>query len=198
MTANNNYPHPASNPHHGRTRRPQFTRLRAVPGCGITDSPDPTPTISPTTPAGCASVWDHTQRTALERIRGMLIHPRSLARQTPSWRPPAALLGGGAHHRVRVEVIRHRVGPLARARLRGYGEKRTPAFLITLRFTEESGAAVPAAVAEPWVAKVLEEYSGFAVHELLGEPTATFCWLADANLTPLYSPASMFGNTRAA
>ncbi|MDU0478331.1 hypothetical protein QVA66_03645 [Staphylococcus chromogenes] len=125
---------------------------------------------------------------ALARIRTTMAHPRSLARPLATWRPPTVRLASS----LQVTLARYRVGRKVRARLRGYGEDRTPAYVVSARFTDATGRPVSAAEAETWLRACLPTDMEYSIHQLLGESSPTFCWLIDQNFHPLTSPASLF------
>lgn len=131
---------------------------------------------------------------ALGKVSTTIAHPRSLARPMPTWRPPSIRLADT----LQVAVFRHRVGTKVRARLRGFGETRTPAYLVSLRFSDTSGRPVPSNEAEAWIKALLPQAGSYAVHQLLDETTPTFCWLVNQHYEPLDSPASLFNNTQKA
>ncbi|MBG6121307.1 hypothetical protein [Corynebacterium aquatimens] len=136
---------------------------------------------------------------ALDRLDSVIHHPRSLARSGAGWRPPVKSLPrvDGSSHLV-AAITRRRVGPLARARIKGYGETDIPAYLLEIRFTDPSGRAIDRDVAEAWVRGLVPENMAGAVHELESVNAATFVWLVDRNYYPIYSPPSMFENLAAA
>lgn len=136
----------------------------------------------------------------LESIESIIHHPRSLARPTPQWRPPSQSLPpvllrtreGESTPPLTLTVSRHRVGERAQARVLGFGEKRVPAYLITVRITSPSGQPVSPALAEAWVRTLVPEDLVSAVHEISSSSAATFVWLVDSSYTPVRSPLSLF------
>ncbi|MEX3505377.1 hypothetical protein [Corynebacterium sp. LK2510] len=135
----------------------------------------------------------------VEALRGIIRHPRSLSRSTATWRPPIkALPRLGLGDDLTVAVTRRRVGPRARARIQGYGEKLAPSYLIELRITDRTGLPVDPRLSEAWVRAVLDEDSVDAVHEIPAPRSVTYVWLVDATYTPVLSPSSMFAGLTAA
>lgn len=155
----------------------------------------------------------------VSKLRTVLRHPRSLARPVASWRPPTlALPAVGAAPPLTIALTRYRVGPVAKARVRGYGATREPAYLISARITDTTGplrsdAALVAA--EAWVRAAVspapisadedtsrpplaavdtphDGYGADAVHEITTSSAATFVWLVDRDFRPVPSPLSMF------
>ena len=137
--------------------------------------------------------------TTLDRIEAVIHHPRSLARPNPDWRPPTRTLprvDGGPQ--LNVTITRRRVGPRARARIKGFGERHVPAYLIEVRFTDASGITVDRDIAEAWVRALVPSSMAGAVHEVYSPTGATFVWLVDGTFAPVYSPPSMFEGLAAA
>lgn len=132
-------------------------------------------------------------RSALDAVGTIMAHPRSLARPTASWRPPShtlpAIFGRDA---LSITVTRHRVGPRVQARMRGFGEQRTPAYLVTARLSMPSGYVVPPELAAGWVASIFGPENGECVHEFDSPTAPTFVWVVDGSFQPLRSPASLF------
>lgn len=136
----------------------------------------------------------------LANITSILRHPRSLARPLPSWRPPQIKLPAPPAQENNPQglvlvVTRHRVGPRAKARLRGFGEQRNPAYLVTLRFTDPQGAEVDPQLAEAWVRVLTRDACKGSIHEISNQPTPTYRWLVDGHYVPLSAPASLFAET---
>lgn len=137
----------------------------------------------------------------LATITSVLRHPRSLARPIPSWRPPQIKLptlptqASNTSGLVLV-LTRHRVGPRAQARVRGFGEQRNPAYLITLRLSDPKGAEVDPQLAEAWVRALTPDACNGSIHEISHEPTPTYRWLVDGHYVPLSAPASLFAETK--
>lgn len=136
----------------------------------------------------------------LGSITSILRHPRSLARPLASWRPPQIklpALPNQEHHvpGLSLVITRHRVGPRAKARLRGFGEHRDPAYLVTFRFTDPKGAEVDPQLAEAWVRALTREACKGSIHEISNQPTPTYRWLVDGHYVPLSAPASLFAET---
>lgn len=135
----------------------------------------------------------------LDRLDSIIHHPRSLARSNPEWRPPVKTLPrvDGSSQLV-AAVTRRRVGPLAQARVKGYGETHVPAYLLEVRFTDPSGRPVDREIAEAWIRGLVPDNLAGAVHELESPTAATFVWLVDGHFNPVYSPPSMFEGLAAA
>ena len=78
------------------------------------------------------------------------------------------------------------------ARIRGYGERRKPVYLIRLRITDPSGFEVSHEVAEGWVRALIPTHAASSVHEIPSGQAATFVWMVDRDYQPLRSPSSLF------
>lgn len=135
----------------------------------------------------------------LSAVQAILRHPRCLARTASTWRPPTRVipdpLSGGE---LIVALTRHRIGPRARARIRGFDPSHTAAYLLSLRFSRTDGQPVHPATAEAWVRALLPEESIDSVHEFLGESAPTYRWCVDGGFQPVASPASLFAGASAA
>lgn len=143
-----------------------------------------------------ADILYHHHET-LRSIESIIRHPRSLARPTPQWRPPSKVLPpveiyGGEALPLTLTISRHRVGERAKARVLGYGEKRVPSYLVTVRITDPTGRPVAPSLAEAWVRALVPEELVSAVHEISSSSAATFVWLVDSTYTPVHSPLSLF------
>lgn len=139
------------------------------------------------------------QGRTLEALAAIMHHPRSLARQSGSWRPPTKPLprvGGGPQ--LTASITRRRVGPRAQARIRGFGELQVPAYLLELRITDASGLPADRRYTEAWVRALVPEGDIEAVHELPSARAATYVWLVDGHFNPIASPSSMFEGLTAA
>ncbi|WP_092256980.1 hypothetical protein [Corynebacterium cystitidis] len=135
----------------------------------------------------------------LEAAASMIRHPRSLARPVPSWRPPIVKLP--RHHgtpKLTLAISRHRVGPRAAARIQGYGETRRPAYLVSVRVTDPTGANVDHTAAEAWIRALLPDNVDGKVHEVDAHKAVTYVWIVDGTFTLLESPASLFEGMAAA
>lgn len=130
----------------------------------------------------------------LATIGSILHHPRSLARPMANWRPPLAHLKVGKHRMLTAAISRYRVGRLVQSRVRGYGEQRTPAYVVSIRITDPTGTAPPIPLAEAWIRAVVPENLISAVHQISAdhETARIYAWLVDANYVPVHSPASIF------
>ncbi|WP_083984385.1 hypothetical protein [Corynebacterium epidermidicanis] len=124
----------------------------------------------------------------IEKFTNVLAHPRSLARPMPTWRPPTIRLTDN----LQVTVQRHRVGTKVRARLRGFGEHRNPAYVVSVRFTDPTGRPIRPVEAKAWVHAFLPTDSAYSLHELTSESAPTLCWIIDQHFRPLESPTSLF------
>ena len=72
------------------------------------------------TPAALAEHIHATEPECVDRLRGIIHHPRSLARESATWRPPTKRLPRLAHGaELNIAITRRRVGPRAQARIRG-------------------------------------------------------------------------------
>ncbi|MCQ9351991.1 hypothetical protein NQ015_03775 [Corynebacterium sp. 153RC1] len=128
----------------------------------------------------------------LSKVGMALHHPRSLARPTPTWRPPTFHLPQlPGEDDLQVSITRRRVGAKAKARLQGFGEA-PPAYLITARVTSPKGYYVQPNIAEAWVRALVGEQRIDCVHVIESGQAATFLWLVDGHFQPLHSPARMF------
>lgn len=154
------------------------------------------PQQNPTTLA--ADITDR-HPLALDDLRTIIHHPRSLARPSAAWRPPVkALPALPQGPRLTAAVTRRRVGPRARARLQGWGEKHVPAYLIQVRISDDSGAPVDRSLAEAWIRALVTSEFTASVHSLDAHRASTFVWLTDGAYRPIYSPPSMFDGMTAA
>ncbi|HJD77576.1 hypothetical protein SAMN06295981_2499 [Corynebacterium pollutisoli] len=147
----------------------------------------------PQTPASIAVDLRRHRADTLRDLQSILHHPRSLARPQASWRPPGKQLPDG----LTMTLTRHRVSERVKARVLGFGEEREPAYLITVRITDQHGAVDPVR-AEGWVRALVENSLVDAVHEVPSGRAATFVWLVDAAFHPVHSPASLFAGFSAA
>lgn len=129
----------------------------------------------------------------IDRVQGIMHHPRSLARPVPSWRPPGLTLPAVKGSRaLALSLTRHRVGPRAKARVRGFGETRTPAYLITVRLTDPAGGIMNREAAEGWIRSFVAAEDAGSIHEISNGRAMTYVWLVDRFFQPVPSPASMF------
>lgn len=150
--------------------------------------------VPPSTAQLTADILFHHDDT-LHALDSIMRHPRSLARPTPQWRPPSKALPevpGMSSSELNMTVSRHRAGERARARVLGYGEKRVPSYLITVRVTDPTGRTVSPSLAEAWVRALVPPGLVSAVHEISSSSAATFVWLVDSTYTPVHSPLSLF------
>lgn len=148
---------------------------------------------SPVDPVAAAEQIRAGEPDTLRALSSILRHPRSLARPLPTWRPPSkqlpAVMGG---RKLNATLSRHRVGPKARARVRGFGESREPTHVISIRFTDPQGRMIPPGFAEAWIRALVPSELIDTVHEISSGRTPTYCWLVDAHQVPLRSPSSLF------
>lgn len=147
-------------------------------------------------PATAVQIADRLQAyeiDTLSAIHSIIHHPRSLARPLHNWRPPTKPLPGldGASP-LDMAITRHRVGEQVRVRVRDFGEKHQPAYLITVRITDPHGGLVDPALAEGWVRAILPDANIDAAHEVSAGRAPTFVWLVDGKFHPTHSPASLF------
>lgn len=139
------------------------------------------------------------EKETVEKIHAILHHPRSLARPTAAWRPPVLKLPGVAGQPPLIAAMtRRRVGERVRARVRGFGERRAPAYLLSVRITDPHDREVPAALAEGWIRSLIEPALAGAVHEIEGGGATTYVWLVDSAFNPVHSPNSLFEGFAAA
>ncbi|AIJ33278.1 hypothetical protein CIMIT_04650 [Corynebacterium imitans] len=154
------------------------------------------------TPAALAEHIHATEPEVVDRLRAIIHHPRSLARESASWRPPTKRLpwlpqlSHGTE--LTIAITRRRVGPRAQARIRGFGETRVPAFLIEVRISDPSGLPTDRRLAEAWVRALVPRDAVDAIHELPSPRTANYVWLTDGDFAPVASPPSMFEGLTAA
>ena len=129
----------------------------------------------------------------VDSIRAIMRHPRSLNRDIADWRPPKKKLPGVINEgELTASISRFRVGPRAVSRIRGYGERRKPAYLIRLRITDPTGYDVRHDIAEGWVRALVPPHAASSIHEIPTGQAATFVWMVDRDYQPLRSPSSMF------
>lgn len=142
-----------------------------------------------------------TEPEVVKGLRSIIRHPRSLARPMPQWRPPStrlpALPATGARE-LTMAITRHRVGPRAQARVRGFGEQREPAYMVSVRLSDPSGMPLTPRVAEGWVRSLIDFSRADAIHEISSGTAATFVWLVDRDFEPIHSPTSLFEGHSAA
>ncbi|MDY3126624.1 MAG: hypothetical protein SOW59_00620 [Corynebacterium sp.] len=131
----------------------------------------------------------------VEQLATMMRHPRSLARPVPHWRPQTWKLPGICGEKdLHVSISRQRVGPRAAARVRGFSESHSPAYVISLRFTDPNGVPVTPAISEAWIRALVPAPSINAVHEISQGHAATYVWLVDRDFHPVHSPSSLFSS----
>lgn len=146
-----------------------------------------------TDPATLAERLRTHESATLAALNSILHHPRSLARPVPTWRPPSKHLPRtGKSGALTAAITRHRVGPRARARVRGFGETREPAYVISVRLTEPHGRMTDPVAAEAWIRALVPADLIDTVHQITGSHPPTYCWLVDGNYVPVDSPASLF------
>lgn len=136
---------------------------------------------------------------AVEALQAIVHHPRSLSRPTAAWRPPVKTLprfAGGPQ--LTAAITRRRVGPRARARIRGYGQTQVPAYLIEVRVSDTAGVPVDSRLAEAWVRTMVAPANAGAIHELTCGRSISYVWLVDGQFNPIESPSSMFEGLTAA
>ncbi|WP_290225770.1 hypothetical protein [Corynebacterium confusum] len=154
----------------------------------------PQPTAASTvSPSRLASEIQFTAWEDARAVTSIMRHPRSLARPLANWRPPSVSLPPVAGSPgLNVAITRHRVGPRAKARAKGYGAEREPAYVVSLRFTHAGGDFVDSTTPEAWVRAVIDKELIDAVHELSSGTAHTFIWLVDRDFRPVHSPISLF------
>lgn len=136
---------------------------------------------------------------AVDALQAIAHHPRSLSRPTAAWRPPTKTLPRlGSGPQLAAAITRRRVGPRARARIRGYGQTQVPAYLIEVRVSDTAGVAVDPRIAEAWIRTMVPPESAGAIHELSGGRSLSYVWLVDGQFNPIDSPSSMFEGLTAA
>lgn len=158
----------------------------------FTTAKNPQPTNRP----DLVALLQSTQASTLATITSVLRHPRSLARPNPTWRPPTIALSHPAVagiDQLNVTVTRRRVGPNVQARIKGFGEQRRPAYLVSLRFSHPRATCAAPEVAEAWI-RALMGADVDCVHVLEDEYAPTFLWMIDAQYQPVHSPTSLFAN----
>lgn len=139
-----------------------------------------------------ASRITHRHGKVLAKMHTMIRHPRSLARPVAKWRPLAIPLPPVAGlPALTATITRHRVGPRAKARIRGYDGEREPAYVVSLRITDPTGRDVDPVLSEGWVEALVTETHLECVHEVGGDQP-TYVWLVDGHFSPVASPASLF------
>lgn len=151
-------------------------------------------TETPTT-ADLAAHISQRHGLVIQKLATMLRHPRSLARPVATWRPVSIALPAVSGHRgLTATLTRHRVGPRAKARIRGYDGEREPAYVISLRITDPAGFAVDTTISDAWISALVGEEHIERIHEVSsgvdGHPT--YVWLVDGHFLPVASPASLF------
>ena len=141
----------------------------------------------------------NTHPDTILAVGSTIRHPRCLARPSAAWRPPSVRLPGTAHlPELRATLSRQRVGNRVKARVRGYGESRTPAYVVVLRFSDPTGAPVSSLLAEAWMRALVFDSDIEAIHQLANQNAPTFTWLVDGHYRPVHSPASLFEGLDAA
>ncbi|MBZ8177044.1 hypothetical protein GP475_04710 [Corynebacterium poyangense] len=146
------------------------------------------------TPLQLAGQLSDLAPLVIQKFTSILRHPRSLARPTALWRPPILQLAARGYPDLQATVTRYRVGPKTRARVRGFGEARVPAYLVVLRLSRPDAQAVSHPLAKGWIRALVGAGRAEAVHELSDSHTPMYCWLIDANFEPVHSPASLFSH----
>lgn len=140
---------------------------------------------------------EHADRIA--RLRAMLSHPRSLARDSASWRAPSLRLPAARADglpELRATLTRYRAGEDVRSTLAldlsAYRSLRQPAYVVTLRLSDPAGHPVPGWAGEAWVRSLVGDVGMAAVVEVDSVSAHTYCWLVDGSFTPLPAPPSLF------
>lgn len=153
-------------------------------------SPTDMPASIPT-PAAVAHQLRRQAAAPLRALDATIHHPRSLARSTPTWRPPTITLPGfQGTGTLRATVHRHRVGPHAARSIHAYSGIR-PAWLITVLLSSPRGRRPDPAIAEAWVRALVPDDLADAIHQPLSATAPTFCWVTDATFCAVHSPAEL-------
>ncbi|MDO4686004.1 MAG: hypothetical protein Q4A92_05605 [Corynebacterium sp.] len=145
------------------------------------------------------------QPSTLQRAAGIIAHPRSLSRTTPTWRPPSIHLPSATTPKepaLVLTITRHRIDAHAKSTLRAWDPTTSllhvPAFILTFRITSRDGAQVHHHVAESWVRAILPELSESTLHQHVDASAPTFSIVLDGRFHPLPSPAALFADSNAA
>ncbi|MCS4489047.1 hypothetical protein N7326_01905 [Corynebacterium sp. ES2794-CONJ1] len=135
----------------------------------------------------------------ISSIWSMIKHPRSLARATGAWRPPRKIVGDyPAAPTAIVAVRRYRIGAKAREDIRLYSPGASPAYLISLRLSSPESKFLPHRSAEWWITHIVGARHLECVHELSAEYAPTYCWVVNAQMEPIASPAALFAESQVA
>lgn len=145
------------------------------------------------------------QTKTLQRAASLIAHPRSLARRTPTWRPPSIHLPNTyfmTHSGLHITVSRYRIHAHERAILRAWDPTtsllHSPAFVLTLRISSRDGSRVDPSLARAWVTAILPDVVDGTIHQQRDCATPTFCIVLDGRFHPLPSPAELFASQIAA
>lgn len=152
--------------------------------------------IDPFTSAEAYTLIRQRHSEVVNALNMVIHHPRSLARPTPTWRPPSktlpALPGTG---RLTAAITRHRVGPRVRARMHGFDPTAQPAYLVSVRITSPTGEPISPHIVEGWMRNLVGEGNAQCVHAFNEHNSPTFLWMVDGQYKPIHSPASLFENS---
>ena len=139
-----------------------------------------------------------TVETAIDNLLTVISHPRSLARHEGDWRPPSLTLPAGPHRpALTVTVSKYRTGERVCTFMRHSGYQDQPAYLVTLRFSDASGAPVSPDDAQWWIDRLAFDTLGApdgAVYSVTGESSPTYCWLVRGDYSPISSPVNVFSS----
>lgn len=162
-------------------------------------SSDTAAAAGPLSPAELAEEFRIRHADVVAAVNSVIRHPRSLSRPTASWRPPVIKLPRTDNGpQLSVAVTRRRVGPRAKARIRGFGQEQVPAYLVELRISDTTGFPVDRLLTEAWVRSFIPEDVAHTVHELPSTRAANYVWLVDGTFAPIESPSSLFEGLAAA
>ncbi|MBN9644897.1 hypothetical protein ACFSSC_07135 [Corynebacterium mendelii] len=146
--------------------------------------------------AGGTARMEHTIRRAgglaAAKLHSLAAHPRSLARDTPGWRPPSTTLPATTvSPALTITITRYRTGGFVRRTVREM-TGRIPAYLIVATITGTQGQPVDRRIADAWMTTVTGHNAPSTVHEIMGRTDPTYCYLVDADFSPVASPAELF------
>ncbi|VEH08961.1 Uncharacterised protein [Corynebacterium kutscheri] len=150
-------------------------------------------------PINIARYIDRHFTRDLDALHSILRHPRSLARNHATWRPPAKKLPklpGGEE--LVATITRHRVGAKVQTTMHSFDNSAPAVFLISLRITSPKGNHVSTAISEGWIHALLGSSAVECAHDITTNNTHTYVWITDKNYFPLHSPAMLFNNGIAA
>lgn len=138
------------------------------------------------------------------RFSMLMKHPRSLARPTVTWRPPSLKLVGlhstiSPQPHLVASISRRRIGPNVKARLKGFGVRQQPAYLMSVRISDSKSNNVSFEHAEQWMLQLVGPQYAECIHMITDHGQCpVFVWIVGGDFQPLPSPASMFQTFQAA